>query len=32
MRLAYSNMAKNQIDEGIKIIAQAVMQHLKIYS
>jgi len=32
MRLAYSNMAKNQIDEGIKIIAQAVIQHIKIYS
>ncbi len=30
MRLAYSNMAKNQIDEGVKIIAQAVKQQIKV--
>ncbi len=30
MRLAYSNMAKNQIDEGVKIIAQAVKQQIKM--
>ncbi len=30
MRLAYSNMSKNQIDEGVKIIAQAVKQQIKV--
>ncbi len=32
MRLAYSNMDKNQIDEGVKIIAESVKKHMGVYS
>ena len=32
IRLAFSNMDKNQIDEGVKIIAGAVKKHLSVHS